>query len=651
MHRLRSRSRERGMAQPKRLDKGDAMFSVRRFIRVGGAAILLASGVVVGALSSSPAASASGFTWSIVTTPNTTTSEINIVVGVTCMSATDCWAVGFASSGSGGTNQTLAEHWNGTAWSIVTTPNVTSSGGDVLGSVACVSSSDCWAVGSYTPQGFPVEDTQALAEHWNGTAWSIVTTPNPNPLDSKGLFGVACLSSSDCWAVGFGFIGGGGTRGTLAEHWNGSAWSIIATGDPSFANNQLSGVTCTSTSDCWAVGFALTGNFDETSQTLAEHWNGSAWSVVPTPNSSPQGNSLSGAACITTSDCWAVGAAATGSGSVAEHWNGSSWSVVPTPNSSPQANVLSGVACVDASDCWAVGTATVPSGNTSRQQTLAEHWNGTAWSIVTTPNTSSSQFNELNGVTCVSSSNCWAVGAAASGTGGSLQTLAEHGTFSPAPTTTTLTSTPAVEGQTTTLTASVKPGSGAGTPTGSVTFTDMTRGKLLGRVMLKGGFASLATVFPEEGSHSITASYGGDANFLPSSTTRSISVADAPLTGRAPPAPLQGREGVPFFAKAVPVSGVVASFTDADPAGSLSDYSATIAWGDGSTSAGVVAASGSGFTISGNHTYREDGNYPITVHIADLGGSTATVHTSAHVSEPRNFLAFLVDLFFERFGF
>ncbi len=83
----------------------------------------------------------------------------------------------------------------------------------------------------------------------------------------------------------------------------------------------------------------------------------------------------------------------------------------------------------------------------------------------------------------------------------------------------------------------------------------------------------------------------------------------------------------------------------------MSDYSATIDWGDGTSSSGVVGASGRAFTISGSHTYQEDGNYPIVVHIADLGGSTTSVDSSAHVSEPANFVALLVDLFFERFGF
>jgi hypothetical protein len=250
-----------------------------------------------------------------------------------------------------------------------------------------------------------------------------------------GFFGVACVASSDCWAVGFAFIGGGGTRGPLAEHWNGSAWSIIATDNPSFVNNQLSGVTCIGTSDCWAVGFALTGNLDQTSQTFADHWNGSAWTIVTTPNtSSLQTNQLGGVSCSSSSDCWAVGFGDVVAGvpqTLAEHWDGAAWAIAPTPNTdTTEQNVLSDVSCSGPSDCWAVGFG---QSSVGLGQTLAEQWNGTAWSIVSTPNTSSSQSNELNGVSCDSSSDCWAVGFG-DVVAGVPQTLAEHGTMSATPT-------------------------------------------------------------------------------------------------------------------------------------------------------------------------------------------------------------------------
>jgi hypothetical protein len=300
-----------------------------------------------------------------------------------------------------------------------------------------------------------------------------------------------------------------------------------------------------------------------------------------------------------------VGNYFTGSGNqtgLIESWNGISWSVTPSPSPGAVA-YLYGLSCISSTGCFAVGQ-TFDKSNAS--QVLVESWNGTSWSVV----------------------------------------------LGPTETSTSLTSTPAVEGQTTTLTATVKPTSGGGTPTGSVLFIDWTAGTLLGSVALSGGAASLSTVFPEEESHLVSAVYTGDSNFLPSHATQTITVTDASLSGQSPSATLQGGEGVPFVAQSVPVSGVVASFTDADPGGTLSDYAATIDWGDGTSSAGaVVGTSGSGFTVSATHTYQEDGNYPVIVHIADVGGSTTSVNSSAHVSEPTNFVAFLVDLFFERFGF
>ena len=151
------------------------MLSIRRFIRLGSAGALLVTGIGLGAIVASPPAGASGFSWSVVPTPNPSSSPNDNLPGVACTSTSDCWAVGSASSGVG-LSQTLAEHWDGTAWSIVTTPNAGTSEENFLYGVACISASDCWAVGYSVVSGF-VADT--LAEHWNGSAWSIVTTPNP----------------------------------------------------------------------------------------------------------------------------------------------------------------------------------------------------------------------------------------------------------------------------------------------------------------------------------------------------------------------------------------------------------------------------------------------------------------------------------------
>jgi hypothetical protein len=86
------------------------------------------------------------------------------------------------------------------------------------------------------------------------------------------------------------------------------------------------------------------------------------------------------------------------------------------------------VTCVSASECWSVGHFVNGSGSF---QSLIERWDGVAWTIVNSPNTSSTQFNLLNGVNCVSASECWAVGY--SSDGNTYQTLTQHYIASPSP--------------------------------------------------------------------------------------------------------------------------------------------------------------------------------------------------------------------------
>jgi PKD repeat protein len=75
---------------------------------------------------------------------------------------------------------------------------------------------------------------------------------------------------------------------------------------------------------------------------------------------------------------------------------------------------------------------------------------------------------------------------------------------------------------------------------------------------------------------------------------------------------------------------VVATFTDADPATSASEYSATVDWGDGSAGAGTVSAgTGGGYEVSGPHAYAVAGSYPVKVTIQDAGGAAATANTTA----------------------
>lgn len=354
----------------------------------------------------SPSATPAPAGWAIVTSPNTSATQANYLNGVTCASASDCWAVGsYLTDGSGSVQQTLIEHWNGTSWSIVTSPNTSSTKANLLTGVTCVSASECWAVGSSNNSGV----AQTLIEQWNGTSWAIVASPNNGTL-GNALRGVTCASASDCWAVGEYFLAdalGNQIPQTLAEHWNGTSWSIVFSpnnnppGTPncgllSECFNYFRAVTCASASECWAVGTWGNG----VTGTLLEHWDGSSWSIVTSPdtsNSTTINDILNGVTCASASECWVVGSSDNGEGdfqTLIERWDGSSWTIV-TP--SVAAAYLNGVTCVSASECWAVGSH-------------IERWDGNAWTVFDSPSPTATGAHPLNGVTCSSASECWAVG-------------------------------------------------------------------------------------------------------------------------------------------------------------------------------------------------------------------------------------------------
>lgn len=169
--------------------------------RVTVSSLFLMSGVVLILLAlfatRSPSATTAPSGWAIVPSPNTSATEGNTLNSVACASPSDCWAVGTYFTGTHNYGQTLIEHWDGNSWTIVPSPNATTTNSNVLSAVACASASECWAVGSYNNGSA----AQTLIERWNGTSWAIVPSPN-NGTQSNALSGVTCSSASECWAVG-----------------------------------------------------------------------------------------------------------------------------------------------------------------------------------------------------------------------------------------------------------------------------------------------------------------------------------------------------------------------------------------------------------------------------------------------------------------
>src|SRR5262249_15945190 len=138
----------------------------------------------------------------------------------------------------------------------------------------------------------------------------------PNlPNGSNILLSVAAVSADDVWAVGFGFHQGNPLFQTLVEHWDGSAWSIVPSPSPGVTGSVFWGVTALGPGDVRRVGYQL-----DTAQPLTEPGNGTAWAVVPSPSPPNGGDRLHSVAAVNVGDLWAVGGA--DSLSLTEHYSG-----------------------------------------------------------------------------------------------------------------------------------------------------------------------------------------------------------------------------------------------------------------------------------------------------------------------------------------
>ena len=293
------------------------------------------------------------------------------------------------------------------AFTIMETPNLDSN--DHLYGISALAPNDVWAVGFYTSFSGKFLN---LAMHWDGNAWTITPTPNPSQPAVDQLKSVLAIASNNVWA-----IGGHGLSYSL--RWDGSQWSevdlppIVNRGFVDVSNN-LEDLAGTSSSDIWAVGSmdSLEGGF----WTLTVHWNGTEWIQVPSPNKSAPGGpvytqTLRDAIAFAPNDVWAVGFYLIGNvkHTLVQHWDGNQWSIVPSPDGPTGDGGLNGISGTSSSDIWVVGehdNATYY----AMAKALAMHWNGTAWSVVLPPNPSSWGVSPLNSVLARSPNDVYAVG-------------------------------------------------------------------------------------------------------------------------------------------------------------------------------------------------------------------------------------------------
>jgi hypothetical protein len=347
-----------------------------------------------------------------------------------------------ASSASGPISAPLIAYWDGTSWTQQAAPNPDSSA--TLTAVAAVSPTDAWALGSYgySTSAPSAQWFNALAEHWDGSSWQQVAIPTPPGASGVHISGTAAVSSTDIWAVGsWADFGAGDGLVPLIEHWDGSAWSIV----PSpvlphpVANQgaQLYGVTAVSGTDVWAVGYIGTG----THHNLILHWDGTSWSRVPTPHMGSL-TSLSGVTAISATKIWAVGTTHIKLGKhlitvpFALRWNGKIWQRMPNLGAGSLLAVTGSENNIWAVGYWRSGNYDFGSacGN-CHALPLIEHWNGKHWKTfpARTSNTQSVH-QPLTSVVMLTGNELWAVGYHEDEHSLQSQTLIEHfdhGAWSP----------------------------------------------------------------------------------------------------------------------------------------------------------------------------------------------------------------------------
>jgi len=321
-----------------------------------------------------------------------------------------------------------AIHFDGEKWKAFPLPMIRGDNTGSLVGVGDVSPTEAWAVGnaSATLLGQPAP----VVEQWDGTEWRVFPASSFNaPGESASLLlAMTTISANDIWALGTGSNGNIG--GDLFEHWDGTTWTptiVPLGGTPVAASSDA-------TDDVWAVGSS--GLSSAQASTFVAHFNGATWQSVPSvPFASPISAAFKGVVALAPNNVWAVGTIAEvlngPTSTLIEHYDGNAWSVVPSPSvGQNQSNVLRGITAVSPTDIWAFGDFLAADGS-GNQMTLLLHWDGTSWTLAPSPNPEmgSILIDTLDaGVT--TGRNVWIVGSQLPGSVGNgfIDTLAIHST-------------------------------------------------------------------------------------------------------------------------------------------------------------------------------------------------------------------------------
>jgi hypothetical protein len=317
--------------------------------------------------------------WTVVPSPSIGTFDHNLAA-VSAASISDAWAVGsfYPPDGDGTVLRALGEHFDGKRWTAFPLPNVGPNVNSLL-HVSMLSSGEAWAVGYFISAHFK---QKTLIEHFDGATWTVVPSPSPGARQNI-LYQVAALSSRDVWAVG-GTQDDTSTWHTLAEHWDGTHWSVVPTDDPGVTGNLLYAVSAASSSNVYATGQLAGAKFP--GKALVEHWDGKTWQVVPTPLDSggtdiPLGLTTAGSTVTIVGDRESSTAPYT---TLVASGDERGLAIDASPSKGRGENDLFSVTTSGDGSLWAVGWYIDP--RTGNHNTLVEHKMNGSWTIVSSPN-------------------------------------------------------------------------------------------------------------------------------------------------------------------------------------------------------------------------------------------------------------------------
>lgn len=287
--------------------------------------------------------------WTTVSSPNEIPGD-NYLHGVDASGAGNVWAVGAVRPPNSGTHHGLVFRYDGSAWNTV--PRTGLPGVETLRGVAAVSATDVWVVGDRRA-GIGVYDT--VAAHWNGTAWTRESIPNGDPGGFNNLSGVA-VAGGTVWAVGT-YVDPASSinRRKLILRRDGGSWLVAAA--PTVATyEQLAAVDATGPADAWAVGSATSDVRSAPLAPLVLRWNGTSWVSMALPATGS--TALAGVDARTPGDVWAVGSSSSANEAqpYVAHFDGVSWSHLATPTIAGGGR-LTDVVALSASNVIAVGRA------------------------------------------------------------------------------------------------------------------------------------------------------------------------------------------------------------------------------------------------------------------------------------------------------